>query len=111
MNAWAAVVPEPRRVEFRPVAVPEPGPEDVVVRLRHSWISNGTEGSFIRGERIAGDTPTRFPSHWSPATRRWVWWNRSGRKSRTWLSVRSCLRRFPAWRACSSLPVVTSPQP
>ncbi|MBM3946721.1 MAG: hypothetical protein FJ315_04900, partial [SAR202 cluster bacterium] len=59
MNAWAAVVPEPRRVEFRPVAVPEPGPEDVVVRLRHSWISNGTEGSFIRGERIAGDTPWR----------------------------------------------------
>jgi 2-desacetyl-2-hydroxyethyl bacteriochlorophyllide A dehydrogenase len=23
----------------------------------HSWISNGTEGSFVRGERIAGDTP------------------------------------------------------
>ncbi|MGC4047173.1 MAG: alcohol dehydrogenase catalytic domain-containing protein [Armatimonas sp.] len=25
--------------------------------MTHSWISNGTEGSFVRGERIAGDTP------------------------------------------------------
>ncbi len=25
--------------------------------MLHSWISNGTEGSFVRGERIAGDTP------------------------------------------------------
>jgi 2-desacetyl-2-hydroxyethyl bacteriochlorophyllide A dehydrogenase len=29
----------------------------VVVNVTHSWISNGTEGSFVRGERIAGDTP------------------------------------------------------
>jgi len=55
--AWAAVATAPGHVEWQAVAVPEPGPEDVVVRVTHSWISNGTEGSFVRGERIAGDTP------------------------------------------------------
>jgi 2-desacetyl-2-hydroxyethyl bacteriochlorophyllide A dehydrogenase len=59
MIARAAVVIAPWRVRFQKVEVPEPGPEDVIVRVRHSWISNGTEGSFIRGERIAGDTPRR----------------------------------------------------
>jgi 2-desacetyl-2-hydroxyethyl bacteriochlorophyllide A dehydrogenase len=44
-------------VEWQEVEVPEPGAQDVVVRVTHSWISNGTEGSFVRGERIAGDTP------------------------------------------------------
>src|SRR5437660_9291913 len=57
MKARAAVAVAPGRVEFREIDAPEPGPEDVVVRVLHSWISNGTEGSFVRGERIAGDTP------------------------------------------------------
>lgn len=57
MKAYAAVAVEPWRVECLAVTVPDPGPEDVVVRVVHSWISNGTEGSFVRGERIAGDTP------------------------------------------------------
>jgi bacteriochlorophyllide a dehydrogenase len=57
MNAIAVVAVEPGRVETRTISVPEPGPEEVVVRVTHSWISNGTEGSFVRGERIAGDTP------------------------------------------------------
>lgn len=57
MKAKAAVAVDVRRVEFMDVTVPEPGPHDVVLRVTHSWISNGTEGSFIRGERIAGDTP------------------------------------------------------
>jgi 3-hydroxyethyl bacteriochlorophyllide a dehydrogenase len=39
--------------------VPEPGPEETAIRIVHSWISNGTEGSFVRGERIGGDTPWR----------------------------------------------------
>jgi 2-desacetyl-2-hydroxyethyl bacteriochlorophyllide A dehydrogenase len=34
------------------------------VRVTHSWISNGTEGSFLRGERIAGDTPYRPGDPW-----------------------------------------------
>ena len=57
MQAVAAVAIAPRQVVFQPVTVPEPGPDDVVVRITHSWISNGTEGSFVRGERIGGDTP------------------------------------------------------
>src|SRR5436190_13915711 len=57
MQAHAAVALAPRHVAFQPVTVPDPGPDDVVVRVRHSWISNGTEGSFVRGERIGGDTP------------------------------------------------------
>lgn len=57
MQAYAAVASEPRHVEFQQVTAPDPGPDDVVVRVTHSWISNGTEGSFVRGERIGGDTP------------------------------------------------------
>jgi 2-desacetyl-2-hydroxyethyl bacteriochlorophyllide A dehydrogenase len=57
MQAFAAVAAAPWKVEFLPVEVPEPGDEDVVIRVTHSWISNGTEGSFVRGERIGGDTP------------------------------------------------------
>lgn len=57
MRAHAVVAEAPWKVRFEAVEVPDPGPEDVVVRVHWSWISNGTEGSFIRGERIAGDTP------------------------------------------------------
>jgi len=53
MQAQAVVAVGRGHVEFQTVTVPE----DVVVRLTHSWISNGTEGSFVRGERIGGDTP------------------------------------------------------
>lgn len=57
MQARAVVATAAGRVAYQGVTVPEPGPEDVVLRITHSWISNGTEGSFVRGERIAGDTP------------------------------------------------------
>lgn len=59
MKAHAAVATAPRRVEYAQVDVPDPGPGDVVVRVTHSWISNGTDGSFTRGERTGGDTPWR----------------------------------------------------
>lgn len=59
MESQAVVFPSPNKVEFRPVNCPEPGPQDTVVRVTHSWISNGTEGSYLRGERIAGDTAYR----------------------------------------------------
>ncbi|MGC9359287.1 MAG: zinc-binding dehydrogenase [Anaerolineae bacterium] len=55
-------------VDYGTIEVPEPGPEDVVVDVRYSWISPGTEGSFLRGERIAGDTPYR-PGDPSPFPR------------------------------------------
>lgn len=64
MQANAVVFTGPNTVEYRPVSCPEPGPRDVVVRVTHSWISNGTEGSFLRGERIAGDTPYRTGDPW-----------------------------------------------
>jgi 3-hydroxyethyl bacteriochlorophyllide a dehydrogenase len=64
MQAQAVVFTDRGQVEFQEVTVPEPGPREVVVRVRHSWISNGTEGSFLRGERIAGDTPYRPGDPW-----------------------------------------------
>lgn len=64
MKAEAVVFTAPNTVEFQTVNCPDPGPEDIVVRLTHSWISNGTEGSFLRGERIAGDTPYREGGAW-----------------------------------------------
>jgi 2-desacetyl-2-hydroxyethyl bacteriochlorophyllide A dehydrogenase len=57
MQAQAAVAIAPRQVTFQTITVPDPTSQDVVIRVTHSWISNGTEGSFVRGERIAGDTP------------------------------------------------------
>jgi len=64
MQADAVVFTAPNTVEYRQVDCPEPGPWDVVVRVTHSWISNGTEGSYLRGERIAGDTPYRPGDPW-----------------------------------------------
>lgn len=59
MLAQAVIFTAPNTVEFGTVRCPDPGPRDVVLRVSHSWISNGTEGSYLRGERIQGDTPWR----------------------------------------------------
>lgn len=59
MQAQAVVFTDRNVVEFQTVDCPDPGPGDVVVQVTHSWISNGTEGSYLRGERFAGDTPIR----------------------------------------------------
>lgn len=59
MQAKAVVFPQANQVEFVDVTCPDPGPDDVVVRVSHSWISNGTESSYLRGERVAGDTARR----------------------------------------------------
>ena len=65
MKAKAVVFPDKLKVAFREdVEVPEPGPNDVVVSNDYSWISNGTEGSFLRGERINGETPYRPGDPW-----------------------------------------------
>lgn len=64
MQADAVVFTSPNTVEFKQITCPDPGPGDVVVRISHSWISNGTEGSYLRGERIAGDTPYREGDAW-----------------------------------------------
>ncbi|MHB1295202.1 MAG: zinc-binding dehydrogenase [Anaerolineae bacterium] len=59
MKACAVVFEGPLQVRYREVEVPNPGPNDVVIDVRCSWISPGTESSFLRGERIGGDTPFR----------------------------------------------------
>lgn len=57
MKAKAVIFTDKCKVEFGEVETPDPGPGDVVVRTTHSWISNGTEGSFLRKERFDGVTP------------------------------------------------------
>ncbi|HNT34723.1 MAG TPA: hypothetical protein PKH07_06980, partial [bacterium] len=49
---------------YREVTVPEPGPYEIVVRTHYSWISNGTEGSLLRGERVNGETPYKPGDRW-----------------------------------------------
>ena len=67
MESQAVVFTGPNTVKFQPIISPDPGPDDVVVDVHHSWISNGTEGSFLRGERLSGDVawkpgdPAPFP--------------------------------------------------
>ena len=64
MNANAVYFPDRLKVVYGEVNVPDPGPNDVVVRTKYSFISNGTEGSFLRGERINGETPYRPGDVW-----------------------------------------------
>ena len=64
MKSQAVVFTAPNDVEFKEVDCPDPTREQVVIRLTHSWISNGTEGSFLRGERIDGDTAYRPGDSW-----------------------------------------------
>lgn len=59
MQAQAVVAEGPGRVVFKTVSAPEPTVEDVVVRVQHSWISPGTERSYILGERLDGETPLK----------------------------------------------------
>lgn len=59
MKAKAVVFTDRNTVTFQEVDCPDPVADQVVVRVTHSWISNGTEGSYLRGERIDGDTPWR----------------------------------------------------
>ena len=51
MKSQAVVFTARNQVEYREVDCHDPGPNDVVIDVEHSWISNGTEGSFLRGER------------------------------------------------------------
>jgi len=64
MQGNAVIFTDRRQVAYQEVSIPEPGPRDVVVRTTHSWISNGTEGSFLRGERFNGETPWREGMPW-----------------------------------------------
>ena len=57
MRSKAVVFPTKNQVEFLEVESSDPGEGDIVVEVTHSWISNGTEGSYLRGERSDGDRP------------------------------------------------------
>lgn len=58
MVTHAVVFEAANQVAVREVELPEPRPDEAVVRTIWSWISNGTEGSFLRGERADGETPS-----------------------------------------------------
>ncbi len=47
MKAKAVVFTAPDTVQYREINCPEPGPDDVVVQVTQSWISNGTEGVIL----------------------------------------------------------------
>ncbi|XID91534.1 zinc-binding alcohol dehydrogenase [Paenibacillaceae bacterium WGS1546] len=64
MKGNAVVFTDRLKASFQQVDIPEPGPDEVVVDVEVSWISNGTESSFFRGERIAGDTPYEEGAPW-----------------------------------------------
>ncbi len=64
LTGKAVIFTDCRKVEFSEIELPEPGPEELVVRTRYSWISNGTESSFLRAERTAGDIPYQDGDPW-----------------------------------------------
>ena len=96
MKAEAVVFIARNQVEFREIEVPDPTPEDVVVRTRFSWISNGTESSYLRGERSNGETPfrtgdqpvfPRVPGYQKTGTVEWVGSNVEGLRRGDWVFV------------------------
>lgn len=53
--AQACWLAEPGRAELRPESLPEPSPDEVLVRTLHSGISRGTEALVFRGEVPASE--------------------------------------------------------
>ena len=81
MEAEAVIFVARNWVDFERIEVPDPTPQDVVVRTRYSWISNGTESSYLGGERSNGETPIgpddcpgfpRVPGYQKTGTVEWV---------------------------------------
>ncbi|WP_240420862.1 zinc-binding dehydrogenase [Paenibacillus periandrae] len=64
MIGKAVVFTDRLKVSVQEVEIPEPHHNEVVIDVEVSWISNGTESSFLRGERIAGDTPYHSNAAW-----------------------------------------------
>ena len=98
MKAEAVVFIARNQVEFREIEVPDPTSEEVRVRTRFSWISNGTEGSYLRGERSNGETPfragdppvfPRVPGYQKTGTVEWVGPEVEGLRRGDWVFVAS----------------------
>ncbi|MDF2961397.1 MAG: L-idonate 5-dehydrogenase [Paenibacillus sp.] len=64
MKGKAVVFTDRLQVEYKTVDIPDPGDQDVVVEVLHSWISIGTESSYLRGERIQGEVPYQAGDPW-----------------------------------------------
>src|SRR5262245_17183868 len=64
MIARAVVFDNKNKVTVSDVEEPEPSQRNVTMDVAHSWISIGTESSFLRGERISGETPYREGGPW-----------------------------------------------
>lgn len=64
MKGQAVVFPNQNQVRFQEVEIPNPRPTDVVIDVEYSWISIGTESSYLRGERIAGEQMYRQGDPW-----------------------------------------------
>lgn len=59
MKGRAVVFTEKLKVTYETVNLPTPEPDDVLIDVEYSWISIGTESSFLRCERISGEVPYR----------------------------------------------------
>ncbi|WP_141500022.1 zinc-binding dehydrogenase [Paenibacillus luteus] len=59
MIGKGVVFTEKLKVAYQDVHIPALQDDEVLIDIEHSWISNGTESSFLRGERIDGETPFR----------------------------------------------------
>ncbi|MBP1988476.1 alcohol dehydrogenase catalytic domain-containing protein [Paenibacillus eucommiae] len=67
MKAKAVVFTDKLQVSFQDIEIPELGSDQVLIEVEYSWISIGTESSFLRKERISGEVmykegdPSPFP--------------------------------------------------
>ncbi|BBI31534.1 zinc-binding dehydrogenase [Cohnella abietis] len=59
MIGKGVVFTEKLKVAYQDVSIPTPLDDEIMIDIEHSWISNGTESSFLRGERTDGETPFR----------------------------------------------------
>ncbi|WP_138755530.1 zinc-binding dehydrogenase [Paenibacillus sinopodophylli] len=59
MIGKGVVFTEKLKVAYQDVSIPALQDDEVMIDVEHSWISNGTESSFLRGERTDGETPFR----------------------------------------------------
>ena len=62
MKSEAVIFPGPERVEVGTIELPEPGPEDALVEIEYSAVSNGTERWCLTGKLdVPGHPSPEFP--------------------------------------------------
>ncbi|HEB32484.1 MAG TPA: hypothetical protein ENI15_16690 [Spirochaetes bacterium] len=61
-KSTAVIFPEPGRAVMDVVDIPSMGPEDVLIEIEHTSISNGTERWCLKGQlNLPGRPPMEFP--------------------------------------------------